>query len=181
MHLAELPHDVQKLLERQKAPARLIAHLRLVHDVACRLNLLLEQRLPLLEYDRAAVAFGAATHDIGKAVCPAELSEPGNTHEEKGRDLLLSEGFPFDLARFAFTHGGASREPNPTLEDLLVRTADAVWKGKRESNSEMELVRKVSGAIGIEEWLAFSLIDGILTELADDSDARLQWQFLHAL
>ncbi len=181
MLLAELPQDVKALLERQNAPPRLVAHLRLVHDVACRMNLLLEQQLPELIYDKAAVAFGAATHDIGKAVCRTELSEPGNDHENRGRDLLLSEGYPVELARFAFTHGGNDREPNPTLEDLFVRAADAIWKGKRDEDSELQLVRKIAITIGIEEWRAFSVMDEILTALAEESEERLRWQFLHAV
>ncbi|MEZ0114050.1 hypothetical protein ABH920_008084 [Catenulispora sp. EB89] len=64
-----------------------VAHLRAVHDVAARLVAWAAERgLPV---DAEAVLFGAATHDIGKALHPAELSGPGSEHEAAGRDLLL--------------------------------------------------------------------------------------------
>jgi metal-dependent HD superfamily phosphatase/phosphodiesterase len=58
-----------------------------------------------LEFDQDAVLFGAAIHDIGKAVHPDELSRLGSAHEEAGRALLVAHGVPASLARFAATHG----------------------------------------------------------------------------
>jgi hypothetical protein len=70
--LRMLPDRAMDLLERLQAPPRLAAHLRLVHDVACQLAEWADGRYPELEYDRDAMLFGAATHDIGKIVFPAE-------------------------------------------------------------------------------------------------------------
>jgi hypothetical protein len=80
-------------------------------------------------FDRAAVLFGAATHDIGKIVHVAELSGPGSRHEAEGQQLLLAAGVEPRLARFAATH--ASWHPGIETEDLLVSLADKVWKAKR--------------------------------------------------
>jgi putative nucleotidyltransferase with HDIG domain len=126
MKLRPLPSEVRKLLAVHGAPPHLVAHLELVHDVAWELTEQLAVRLPELKYDRKAVLIGAATHDIGKAVCRNELSERGSRHEELGQQMLLEAGFPAAHARFAWTHGGPKREPNSTIEDLLVRTADAI-------------------------------------------------------
>jgi len=59
--------------------------LRLVHDVAWRLADWADARHPALDYERDAMLFGAATHDIGKAAFPAEITGPGSAHEEAGR------------------------------------------------------------------------------------------------
>ena len=83
-----LPDEVARLLRALDAPPRLAAHLRLVHDVAYELVEWLEQRYPALPLDREAVLFGAATHDVGKAVHIRELSGSGSAHEEAGRELL---------------------------------------------------------------------------------------------
>jgi hypothetical protein len=75
--LAPVPAGVRDLLEALDAPPRLAAHLRLVHDVARRLTTALAERYPHMVIDIEAVHFGAAVHDIGKVVHPAELSELG--------------------------------------------------------------------------------------------------------
>jgi len=62
--LRELPVEAARLLDVLHAPPRLAAHLRLVHDVAAALTVALERRYPDLAFDRVAVLFGAATHDI---------------------------------------------------------------------------------------------------------------------
>jgi hypothetical protein len=72
--LRPLPDQVNELLESLHAPPRLAAHLRAVHDVAGQLTEALAARFPSLDFDRTAVLFGAATHDIGKTV---HIGEPG--------------------------------------------------------------------------------------------------------
>ncbi|WP_431962932.1 hypothetical protein [Actinacidiphila sp. bgisy160] len=79
--------------------------------------------------------FGAATHDIGKALHVAELSAPGSAHERAGRAQLLAQGVTPRLARFAATHGSWT-DAAVTMEDLLVSVADKVWKGKRVTELE---------------------------------------------
>ncbi|MEU6315478.1 HDIG domain-containing metalloprotein [Streptomyces sp. NPDC047014] len=108
--LRPLPPGVSALLRTLGAPPRLAAHLRLVHDVAHELADWVNGYCPGLGLDREAVLFGAATHDIGKTVHPAELSGPGSAHEPAGRELLLAHGFPERLARFAATHAAWQAE-----------------------------------------------------------------------
>ncbi|MFJ3639769.1 hypothetical protein ACIPRD_08465 [Streptomyces sp. NPDC090108] len=57
-----------------------------MHDVAARLAEWTQRHCPALECDREAVLFGAATHDVSKAVHLAELSGPGDRHEETARN-----------------------------------------------------------------------------------------------
>ncbi|MFD9570176.1 HD domain-containing protein [Streptomyces sp. NPDC059982] len=173
--LRPLPDPVPHLLRTLAAPPRLAAHLRAVHDVAHRLADWAAARCPALAFDREAVLFGAATHDIGKVLHPAELSGPGSAHEPAGRDLLLAHGFPPRLARFAATHAGWA-DPAVTVEDLLVSTADKVWKGKRVADLEDRLTARLAVASGTEPWAAFLALDDALTALADGAPARLAFQ-----
>ncbi len=178
MILIDLPPAINELLTRLKASPRLVAHLRLVHDVSACLVERLSKRFPTLKYDQSAVMFGAATHDIGKVQYPNELTGHGNRHEEAGRALLVQAGFPLELARFAVTHG-QKRDESLNLEDILVQTADTIWKRKRVSSLEKDLINYVMKELQVPEWEAFTAIDDILTELAADADARLGWQFEH--
>ena len=164
-----LPETVAELLRDLDAPARLGAHLRLVHDVAWRLTDALGRRWPALDFDTTAVLFGAATHDVGKVEYPAELAGPGRRHELAGERLLLRYGVPAHLARFAASHGTWT-EPGRGTEDLLVSLADTVWRGRREPSLE-SLVRTRIGAD----------VDDILTRLAADADDRLTFQNAFAI
>ena len=173
--LRPLPAAAARLLREHDAPPRLGAHLRAVHDVAARLTEWLVDHCPQLTFDRAAVLFGAATHDIGKVVHAEELSAPGSRHEPAGRRLLLDAGVEPRLARFAGTHG-SWRTPGLPLEDLLVSVADKVWKGRRETDLEQLLVDRVAAAAGRPPWEAFLAVDDHLTRLADGADDRLAFQ-----
>jgi hypothetical protein len=62
---------VQTTTTRRASP-RLVAHLRLAHDVAFRLTARLDAVWSTLNYDRTAVRMGAALHDSGKTVDPDE-------------------------------------------------------------------------------------------------------------
>ncbi|WTQ47506.1 HD domain-containing protein [Actinacidiphila glaucinigra] len=167
-----MPPEVERLLRDVGAPPRLAAHLRLVHDVACELVEWIRQYSPDLVVDREAVLFGAATHDIGKALHVAELSGPGSAHERAGRALLLARGVAPRLARFAATHGSWT-DGAVTMEDLLVSVADKVWKGKRVTELEDLVVDRLAGATGDERWEVFLALDGFLGEVAADADRRL--------
>lgn len=173
--LRPLPAAAVELLTLLDAPPRLAAHLRAVHDVACQLTDLLAQRHPGLAFDRPAVLFGAATHDIGKVVHVNELSGPGSAHEHAGHAMLLTRGVPERLARFAGTHGSWT-DPDITLEDLLVSLADKIWKGKRVADLEDLVVGRLAATAGIEPWRAFADLDDILDRLAADADRRLAYQ-----
>ncbi|MER6446699.1 phosphohydrolase [Streptomyces venezuelae] len=173
--LRALPSPVVDLLRSLDAPPRLAAHLRAVHDVAVQLVDWLEHRHPRIVVDRAAVLFGAATHDIGKTVHTAELSGPGSAHEEAGSALLSDLGFGPDLARFAGTHASWTA-PGTTLEDLLVSTADKVWKNKRLPDLEDLVIAHLVQATGGQHWEEYLAFDDLLTRIGDGADGRLAFQ-----
>jgi len=175
-----LPDRVNALLETLNAPPRLAAHLRLVHDVAWQLTQSLNDQIPNLRFNREAVLFGAATHDIGKTVHVDELSHPGSAHEEDGYRLLLDHGIDEALARYARTHA-SWHLPDVDIEDLLVSVADKVWKGKRVVDLEQLVVDQIADVTGHEPWQAFMELDDILGRLATGADHRLAFQASHAV
>ncbi|MFI9385063.1 HD domain-containing protein [Kutzneria sp. NPDC052558] len=166
--LRPLPSRATELLTTLNAPPRLAAHLRAVHDVAWQLADWCADRLAL---DRAAVLFGAATHDIGKVMHTEELSGPGHRHELAGRDLLLAQGIEPELARFAASHA-LWTAPGITAEELVVSLADKIWKAKRVPDLEQLIVARLGG----EPWAAFMALDDELTRIAADADRRLAFQ-----
>src|ERR1035438_7171932 len=107
--------------------------------------------------------FGAATHDIGKALFPAELSGSGSLHEERGTEVLKQSGIPDSLARFPRTHG-SWKSTDATLEDLLVSLADKIWKGKRQDDLELILVSRISRLLSRPAWEVFVSLDTILDQ-----------------
>lgn len=168
-----LPALAVELLEAVDAPPRLAAHLRAVHHVAHRLTEDLAGEG--LEFDRAAVLFGAATHDVGKVRHPEELEHPGHAHERTGYELLLGYGVPHHLARFAGTHGNCWHDPDAPTEDLLVSLADKVWKAARVTDLEQRVLERIGG----EEWDAFLRLDNILAPIARQADGLLAYQGRH--
>ncbi|QUQ70764.1 HD domain-containing protein [Kutzneria sp. CA-103260] len=166
--LRPLPSRAVDLLVSLDAPPRLAAHLRAVHDVAWQLADWFADRLPL---DRAAVLFGAATHDIGKVVHVEELSGPGRRHEAAGRDLLLAHGVEPELARFAASHASWTA-PGISAEELVVSLADKIWKAKRVPDLEQLVVARLGG----EPWEAFMALDDELDRIAGGADQRLAFQ-----
>ena len=172
--LRPLPVAAAEVLRDVGAPPRLVAHLRAVHDVAAELVAWVLGRDGDVALDEAAVLFGAATHDIGKALYPAELSEPGSEHEHAGRDLLLAHGLSAELARFAASH--ATWDASTELDELLVSLADKVWKGKRVEELEDLVVARLAAASGRAVWEEFLELDTVLTRLGERADARLAYQ-----
>src|SRR5512139_54642 len=118
-----LPAAITELLVSLAAPARLAAHLRIVHDVAWQLADKLAAAYPALIFDRDAVLYGAASHDIGKVTQVDELTGPGSLHEPAGYSLLIARGVPPQLARYARTHASWTA-PDTTIDDHLVSLAD---------------------------------------------------------
>ncbi|MFJ5774647.1 phosphohydrolase [Streptomyces sp. NPDC093094] len=173
--LRPLPDCVVELLIELGSPPRPTAHLRAVHDVAHQLVDWMEKRCPALLFDREAVLFGAATHDIGKTVHVSELSGPGSAHEEAGQALLLGRGTSPELARFAATHASWT-ESRVGPEDLLVSPADKIWKNKRVSGLEDLVVALLAEATGRAAWEEFIALDEVLSRIGDDADARLAFQ-----
>lgn len=180
LDLRPLPERARGLLEALTAPPRLAAHLRLVHDVACLLTDWVGRDYPEAGFDRAAVLFGAATHDIGKIVHVAELSGPGSAHEPEGYALLLAHGVEEGLARFARTHASWG-EVGIGLDDLLVSLADKVWKAKRVADLERLVVDRLAAAGGQEAWEVFMALDDLLDRIAADADRRLAFQSAHPI
>ncbi|WNM38376.1 HD domain-containing protein [Micromonospora halotolerans] len=176
--LPPLPGVAVELLDALDAPPRLAAHLRLVHDVARQLTAAFAEQFPLVPFDRQAVLFGAAIHDLGKIEHPEELSGPGSAHEEAGYQLLLRFGVPEERARFAVTHA-AWHAPGVQLEDLLVSLADKVWKGKRVTDLEELVVDRLADITGQPRWQSFLDLDDVLAGLAADADRRLAFQAEH--
>lgn len=182
-----LPAAATDLLLRLDCPPRLAVHLRIVHDVATRVTDWVRRHYPALAFDRDAVLFGAATHDLGKTVHPGELTKSGSKHEEAGRALLLELGVSADLARFAGTHSSWSG-PGVTIEDLLVSTADKSWKGKRIPELEDLVIERLAragegeraeghnGSDDSEKWPHFLAFDGLLTRIGADADRRIRLQ-----
>ena len=170
-----LPDRAADLLEEVMAPPRLAAHLRLVHDVACQLADWADARHPALSYDRDAMLFGAATHDIGKAAFPAEITGAGSAHEEAGRQLLLSRGVSAGMARFAATHASWDGA-GIGVEDLMVSVADKIWKNKRILGLEDRLVASLAQASGRDAWQEFADLDTLLEAIGDGADDRLAFQ-----
>lgn len=175
-HFRSLPSDVISLLSRVSASPRLIAHLILVHDVASRLVEQITHTFPDVQFDKDAVLYGAATHDLGKAIHVEELVQAGKAHEQRGLDLLQEMGVSAERARFAFTHGNWEALENVGLEDLLVALADNCWKGKRPEQLECRAVDLLSAISVRPAWDCYSELDDILGSLAADADDRLAWQ-----
>jgi HD domain-containing protein len=173
--LRPLPAPVAELLTALDAPPRLAAHLRAVHHAAWRLTGSLAEQVPGLRFDRDAVLFGAATHDIGKTVHPGELSGAGSAHEDAGQALLLQYGIPGELARFAETHARWA-EPDVELEDLLVSLADKVWMGNRVPALERLVLDGIVTATGSDPWDALLRLDDIIEAVAADADRLLAYQ-----
>lgn len=170
-----LPSLARQLCQKLEAPARLIAHLTLVHDAAVEVVNGLQQQFQTLSFDSEAVLFGAASHDLGKVLHPDELTGPGNLHETDGPKLLEENNVSLELARFARTHGAWSRESFP-LPDLIVALADCVWKGQRLEALEAQVVSRIAEQTGTQEWEVFDRLDGLLDEIARRGDERLAWQ-----
>ncbi len=176
---AALPDLAKKLLAQLDAPPRLAAHLVLVHDVAAVIARWFEERWPNLDVDWEAVTFGAASHDIGKAIEPSELVRSGKRHEQAGREFLESMRIPDRLARYAETHGYQPDHPDLGLEDLLVILADKVWKGSRLPELEERIAGGVATRVGLEVWDVYVPLLDLLDEVAASADQRLAWQRLY--
>ncbi|MCX5079220.1 HD domain-containing protein (plasmid) [Streptomyces sp. NBC_00513] len=173
--LRPLPIEAAELLHDLDAPPRLVAHLRAVHDVAGQLLEWIAARDLDLGINPQAVLFGAATHDIGKVLHPAELSAPGAQHEEAGRELLITRGIDSVMARFAGTHAAWTAD-EAGMEDLLVSLADKIWKNKRVPELEDLVIARLAEASGRSVWEEFLDLDSVLARIGDQADERLAFQ-----
>ncbi len=122
-------------------------------------------------FDAEEVLLGAALHDVGKILHPAEMRGPGTCHEEAGRTLLEVQGHPV-IARFCVSHGQWDDDAL-ALEDLLVALADKLWKGKRVVKLEQRVVVSLSRSTGSPPWQVFTALDPVFESVADRGDERL--------
>ncbi|MFK7906079.1 MAG: HD domain-containing protein [Chitinophagales bacterium] len=173
--LTDLPQPIPFLLQNHKTPLILQKHLLIVHSTAKILLQKLKKNWQTLIIDEEAILFGAASHDIGKAIEVSELYESGKKHEEVGYQLLVANEISHGLARFARTHGNWQAE-SLELEDLLVALADKIWKGKRVEKLEERVCRKLAAVIEVDYWTVFLQLDSILMEMTLVADDRLTWQ-----
>jgi HD domain-containing protein len=171
--LMSLPSEVSALLAQLGAMPRLVAHLTLVHDVACQIMDRFAATWPKLSFDHNAVLYGAATHDIGKVAHPEELRQPGHLHEEAGEKLLRDHGVSEELARFARTHAQWTDDNEPRMENLLVALSDSWWRGKRDAALEEAICQRIAAQTGEPTWRVFAMLDDIAAEVTADADARL--------
>ncbi|MFI2609084.1 HDIG domain-containing metalloprotein [Kitasatospora sp. NPDC018619] len=174
--LPPLPADVAVLLRELDAPPGLVAHLALVHAVAEEIAGFCAREG--LVFEREAVRYGAATHDIGRTVHVEERSAPGSRHEAAGYALLRARGVPERLAAFGRTHA-SRREPGVTTESLPVSLADKAWKNRRVRSLEDPVVERLAAG-GRERWEAFLAPDDLLTRIAEDAPGRLALQGAHS-
>ena len=174
--LAPLPSAVRALLQQLGARPRLVAHLTLVHDVACQIVDRFAAAWPKLSFDHDAVRYGAATHDTGKVAHPEELRQPGHLHEDAGESLLRDHGVSAELTRFARTHAQWADDTEPRMEDLLVALADTWWRGKRDAALEEAICQRIAARTGEPTWRVFATLDDIAAEVTAGADVRLAWQ-----
>jgi HD domain len=171
--LQAIPKQARDILDSVGAPPRLLAHLTLVHEVAYELVEGIAAQWPGFPIDRHAVLIGAATHDVGKIVHPDELRGPGRQHENDGPALLVEQGLPDNLARFARTHGQWTLLEAPQTEDLLVALANLIWVGKRNQHLEGLIVDRVVEFSGEQLWSAFARFDEIVLAIVEGAGGRL--------
>lgn len=169
-----IPRLALDLHAKLEASPRLLAHHSLVHQAAVKLLSELTRIVPGLKIDGEALLFGAATHDIGKAVVTRELSEPGREHEILGFVLLMENSVPASLARFAKDHGLGSELDH--IEGLLVCLADKVWKGKRDQALEEAFIKAVCDSEHLDFWDIYPRIMSMLDAVAAEADIRLAIQ-----
>ncbi|MEM1134917.1 MAG: phosphohydrolase [Bacteroidota bacterium] len=175
MSSINFPIEAAKLLEVLNVPDRLKRHLTIVHSTCFKLLRLLKNEWPNLIIKDEFVLFGAAIHDIGKAVITNELYESGNKHEQEGFNFLIKNGCQYELARFAKTHGDW-RGKDIEIEDLLVTLSYKIWKGKRIDDLEMLICKKLSKSQNIDYWEVYVKLDRIISRITLGADNRLSQQ-----
>ncbi|MBO6937649.1 MAG: HD domain-containing protein [Deltaproteobacteria bacterium] len=116
---------------------------------------------------------GAALHDCGKLLHPAEMSAAGHAHEASGRRMLETAGFHDEVARAAVTHAQWDRPP-AELEDRLIALADKLWKGKRDTELEAHLLNELAESTGKAAWEVFGVLDELCERIAADGPERLR-------
>ncbi len=162
--------DIFKTLIDLGATPRLITHLKLVVEAAEEI-LSFMATYPLT-IDADFVRRGAAIHDAGKIEYKNELNEPGNKHELAGEQLLLGLGWDPKLARCCRSHAQYTTM-ECSIEELLIALADKLWKGKRESDLETDIIDRVATMMAKDRWDIFIDFDYCFEAIASRGVERL--------
>ena len=167
--------DAYHLLKQLGADAHLIQHLQLVGEAA---TLLIQACQQLgIEFDAQLVELGAAVHDAGKILYPAEMYAPGSLHEAAGEQLLLQHGVAPHIAHCCVSHA-SWQEVQTSFEERLLALADKLWKGRRESALELLVIQQAATRLECSEWDIFNQLDSVFEDIAANGDLRLQQSML---
>lgn len=164
------PEEALSWLTARGARPWLVRHHELVLEAATELVDATTAALAV-KLDRPFVLLGAALHDAGKMIHPAEMSAPGHRHEDAGSALLAYGGFG-PVSRVAVTHARWS-ERGATMDDRFVALADKLWKGKREAALEDAVVDELARLTHRERWEVFGIVDEIYERVASAGPDRL--------
>jgi hypothetical protein len=159
-----------RLLQDLGASPRLIQHVKLVGEAA-EILILQFQKLGI-SFDSNWVRSGVAFHDAGKILHPSELIEKGNKHEAVGEMLLLAQGVDPKVARCCRSHG-QWQTMECDFEELVVALADNLWKGKRNTELENNVITKVTAMCDQDYWKIFMELDSGFEQVAAGGDSRL--------
>ena len=115
----------------------------------------------------------AAVHDAGKSVVVQELSTPGMLHETAGAQIAEQLGVPPWISKICASHSADSPE-NLDMEEIAVRLADKLWKGKRDAEFEKQAIKGFSSILNLDEWRIFMELDRVFQSIADMGHERLE-------
>ena len=164
------PEDARVLLVELGAPERLVTHGYLVLEAA---DALLGALAAMgVTVDVPLVRAGAMLHDVGKIAFPAELRAPGAEHEMAGQTMLLERDVDPRVARHCVAHARWATM-DPTIEELVVALADALWKGVRRKPIEQRVVDEIARIRGVDAWSIFVEMDSCFEAIADGGQDRL--------
>lgn len=163
--------DAYRLLRRLGANDRLICHVQLVGEAADAL--IKAYRALGLACDVQWIELGAAIHDAGKILHPAELDGPGAQHEPAGMALMLEHGVQPHVARCCVSHAAWQDEAN-SFEERSVALADKLWKGKREAPLELLVIDHAAALLQADRWDVFAQLDSVFEDIAAGASDRLE-------
>ncbi len=148
----------------------MILHVKLVGEAG---ELLIDQIEKFnIQFDKEFIRLGIVFHDAGKIVYQNEIFEKGKNHETAGEKLLIENGINPKLARCCRSHGNW-KSMDCSFEELIVALSDKLWKGKRESELEKQVVNKIAEIGKKDEWDTYVEMDSCFEEIASFGDQRL--------